>query len=260
MPPHSVPEEYYMQFTMEGRIPVERMYVDDSNVGKGTHYKADRAQVEVLVDQFRRIRAGLAQHKLTWLFEALKAYPVIGQRVAVIGSAEPSTEAALLAHEAVHVTTIEYNNLTYSHPNLTQVRQCELQGLYGTFDTIVTLSSLDHDGLGRYGDLVDPDADLKAMKVVRNLLKHDIGVLLMTVPIGPDVVVWNLHRRYGQLRLPLFLRGWTLLQRFGWEDSRLNEPASWRRSYEPVHVLKPALDDAEGPWGAEAQLMLEREL
>ena len=24
------------------------------------------------------------------------------------------------------------------------------------------------------------------------------GLLLLTVPIGPDVVVWNLHRRYGK--------------------------------------------------------------
>ena len=44
------------------------------------------------------------------------------------------------------------------------------------------------------------------------LLHRDGGLLLLTVPIGPDVVVWNLHRRYGVARLPHLLWGWDTVQ------------------------------------------------
>lgn len=57
---------------------------------------------------------------------------------------------------------------------------------------------------GRYGDPLNPDADLEAMARVRSILKPG-GLLLLTVPVGPDVLVFNLHRRYGPARLPLLL-------------------------------------------------------
>jgi hypothetical protein len=37
------------------------------------------------------------------------------------------------------------------------------------------------------------------MRAARGLLRRQ-GVLLLTLPVGPDAVVWNLHRRYGALR------------------------------------------------------------
>ncbi len=43
--------------------------------------------------------------------------------------------------------------------------------------------SFDHDGLGRYGDPIDPEGDLKAMQVVASVLK-DEGTFILTVPIG----------------------------------------------------------------------------
>ena len=58
------------------------------------------------------------------------------------------------------------------------------------------------------------------------------GKLLLTVPVGPDALVWNLHRRYGQLRLPMLLRGWEEVDRIGWEEARLTATADVRRSYE----------------------------
>ena len=42
---------------------------------------------------------------------------------------------------------------------------------------------------------------------VKSVLKEG-GKFILTVPIGPDMVVWNLQRRYGRTRLPLLLEGW----------------------------------------------------
>ena len=47
----------------------------------------------------------------------------------------------------------------------------------------LSLSSFDHDGLGRYGDPLNPDADIAAMKTVARVL-NDHGLLILTIPIG----------------------------------------------------------------------------
>ena len=62
------------------------------------------------------------------------------------------------------------------------------------------------------------------------------------VPVGPDIIVWNLHRRYGVIRLPMVLQGWKIKDIFGWDEAKLTAEASYRRSYEPVMVLTPRSD------------------
>ena len=89
----------------------------------------------------------------------------------------------LLALGAGHVTTVEYNNLTYSHPAITTLLLSNLDQNQAQFDVAVSLSSFDHDGLGRYGDPINPDGDLEAMKIVESVL-NDQGLLFLTVPIG----------------------------------------------------------------------------
>ena len=78
------------------------------------------------------------------------------------------------------------------------------------------------------------------------------GILFLTVPIGPDLLVWNLMRIYGPIRLPHLLnsRPWVELGRYGWDEDRLTGSISsssssssdsvrnWRRTYEPVIVLQ----------------------
>jgi hypothetical protein len=64
------------------------------------------------------------------------------------------------------------------------------------------------------------------------------GHLLLTVPVGPDCLVWNALRRYGPLRLPLLLAGWEEVERVGWDQGRLTMPADARSSYEPLFVLR----------------------
>ena len=59
----------------------------------------------------------------------------------------------------------------------------------GSFDAAFAISSLDHDGLGRYGDPINPTADVEAMQRLRCLLR-DHGLLFLTVPVGPDALVW----------------------------------------------------------------------
>jgi hypothetical protein len=43
--------------------------------------------------------------------------------------------------------------------------------LSAAFDVVLSISSFEHDGLGRYGDPLNPDGDLAAMRSTRRLLK-----------------------------------------------------------------------------------------
>ena len=108
------------------------------------------------------------------------------------------------------------------------------------YDAICSFSSIEHSGLGRYGDLLDPDGDLKTMDDIYNNLVDD-GLLYLGVPVGPDALVWNAHRIYGSIRLPLLCKKFKVVEWFGctFEDClKLPKGKDWKSNYQPVIVLK----------------------
>ena len=54
---------------------------------------------------------------------------------------------------------------------------------------------IEHVGLGRYGEPLDPDGDLKAIAELRRVLSPG-GNLLFVVPVGKPRVQFNAHRIY----------------------------------------------------------------
>lgn len=65
-------------------------------------------------------------------------------------------------------------------------------------NSIVSLSCMhvvEHVGLGRYGDDIDPDGDIKAIKELKRVLARG-GSLLFIVPVGRPKVFFNAHRIY----------------------------------------------------------------
>lgn len=60
---------------------------------------------------------------------------------------------------------------------------------------------VEHVGLGRYGDQLDPDGDLKAIAELKRVLAPG-GLLLFVVPVGGlSKIMFNAHRiyRYDQI-------------------------------------------------------------
>ena len=68
------------------------------------------------------------------------------------------------------------------------------------------------------------------------------GKLILTVPIGLDLLVWNVMRIYGELRLKRLLKGWKIVDQVGYEAEKLamkwGGSSTWRKTYEPVFVLE----------------------
>jgi SAM-dependent methyltransferase len=58
------------------------------------------------------------------------------------------------------------------------------------------MHAVEHVGLGRYGDPLDPVGDLAAMRELERVLAPG-GSLLFVVPVGRARVCYNAHRIYG---------------------------------------------------------------
>ncbi len=81
---------------------------------------------------------------------------------------KPWLESLLLAHGAGEVTSLEYHEISSEHPKVSAVtprRLAEqyLSGALEPFDLVTSFSSIEHSGLGRYGDQLNPWGDLIAM-------------------------------------------------------------------------------------------------
>jgi SAM-dependent methyltransferase len=57
------------------------------------------------------------------------------------------------------------------------------------------MHTIEHIGLGRYGDTLDPDGDLKAIKELQRVTKIG-GNLLIVTPVGKPRIQFNAHRIY----------------------------------------------------------------
>jgi hypothetical protein len=69
---------------------------------------------------------------------------------------------------------LEYNRLQYAHPLIKTVLVDETlnnESFIQAFDVVLSISSFEHDGLGRYGDPLNPNGDMIAMRSTRRLLK-----------------------------------------------------------------------------------------
>jgi hypothetical protein len=64
-----------------------------------------------------------------------------------------------------------------------------------SINSLSCMHVVEHVGLGRYGDPLDPDGDLKAMSELKRVLALQ-GSLLFVVPLGRPRVVFNAHRIY----------------------------------------------------------------
>jgi len=107
-----------------------------------------------------------------------------------------------VAHVAAfrEVEVLDIRPLSSSVKNI-KFRQCDFMGaipkeLIGAFDSVSSLHAIEHFGLGRYGDELDPDGWRKGLDNLGLLLKPG-GRLYFSVPIGPMRIEFNAHRVFG---------------------------------------------------------------
>ena len=65
-------------------------------------------------------------------------------------------------------------------------------------------------------------------------------LLYLAVPLGADKVVFNAHRIYGRVRLPLLIDGWTLVDSVGLDEALLDRDTG--RGWEPTQAVPTSSD------------------
>ncbi len=73
-------------------------------------------------------------------------------------------------------------------------------------DSLSCMHVVEHIGLGRYGDSLDPDGDLKAISELKRVVAPK-GTLLFVVPIGKPKVMFNAHRIYSYEQVTTYFSG-----------------------------------------------------
>ena len=154
---------------------------------------------------------------------ALTKFPVRNASVLVSGSVTPWVEALLHAHEAREVHTSDFKPRvgTSRLTRFVLVQDLLRRGAGSSgrsfrarFDAIVSFSSIEHDGLGRYCDPINADGDLAAVAEYREWLREG-GLLFLAVPLGPDepatIVGGNNERIYGRQRFARLVEGFDIL-------------------------------------------------
>lgn len=164
-------------------------------------------------------------------------------KVGVVSSLSPWVEHILRSAGASHVVTVDYNEpIVCSGIDWIESKSvAQFSTEVGTYDLLLSFSGIEHSGLGRYGDPINPDADIEAVAQMHRALAPG-GYLLLAIPTSTHTntqVPGNPHRIYGRDRIVQMIehkfnflgRVWDGRVFGGWDDVESN-PGLFSRSVE----------------------------
>ena len=129
--------------------------------------------------------------------------------ILIIGSITPWIECFILKHNISIVYTTDINIVTIEDNRIIFYDISKINELLP--DIIISFSVIEHIGLGRYGDELDEDGDLKFMERSYNLLK-DNGYFILAVPVANEYKCdFPLHRIYDSNRLIKLINNYNII-------------------------------------------------
>lgn len=254
--PRHIPEDMKNAFTLNGQIPVYDWYIND--VVSVTPVTWSNEYVQSFIDRFtvenveNEKTSGESYYGASkFHLHAFQKYidSIKNKKVAVIGSQSPWIEAILINCGAKEVTTVEYNVPICNHHIIKAISYTDFCSSSEKYDAIVSYSSIEHSGLGRYGDPLNPNGDIETMEQIYKSLNDD-GLCFVGFPVGKDHLVWNAHRIYGELRLKLiYLDKFKELEWIGYEKKNIHEYvsvllqlcSSEEKTENPIYQLQPVI-------------------
>jgi SAM-dependent methyltransferase len=99
---------------------------------------------------------------------------------------------------------LHLDNMTSEHANLLALPFPDR-----SISSLSCMHVVEHIGLGRYGDPLDPDGDLKAIAELKRVIAPG-GSLLFAVPIGKPRIMFNAHRIYAHAQVLSYFDGFVL--------------------------------------------------
>ena len=214
-----IPPEILELYTYDQRVPVSTNHMDDTKwtADKGKENIWSKELIETTMKLFNdgELFGGYGTKIVKNMANIINDHmidQVKDGHVLVIGSQSPWIEGMLLVLGAKKITTLEYSKIISEHPQIDIVTPEELRKQFNAgnipqFDAMVSFSSLEHSGLGRYGDALNPYGDLITMAKTWCLTRPG-GRALVGVPSGMDLINFNANKLYGRIMLPHLFANW----------------------------------------------------
>lgn len=151
-----------------------------------------------------------------------------------------SYRAIQIASLGFVVYGIDVRDYGFCHPNFHFLRDDFTNTPFADkfFDIILSISALEHVGLGHYGDPQYAEGDKKAMKEISRILSRR-GKLILSVPFGASArTTWE--RIYDNRSLRSLLSGFTIrVIRYWTKDSETWRPAPEKEALKFDQALDP---------------------
>lgn len=131
----------------------------------------------------------------------LRYLPEAAESILDFGGVE-STLPLTLCALGYRVTVWDQREYPFTHPNLQTIRQDIFEAQPDPelrFDAVVSVSTIEHLGLGAYGDREVPDGDRRGVAALWSLVRPG-GRMIVTVPAGRPAVQRG-YRVYDAARL-----------------------------------------------------------
>ncbi|XP_065314528.1 uncharacterized protein LOC135923610 [Gordionus sp. m RMFG-2023] len=248
-PPKQPPIEMYDDFTMFGRMPLDKnlWYFQEKYLGnmKSTPITKEEIQFKITARALRWKMStyGIVEEDL--LQAALIKYSQgVQDKIGLdFGSSDPWITSIALLNGASKMYMFDYIKTVSLDDEIETLTQLQLYRIWHQqltimdenklressltrskkgrknhslmFDFAISFSSIEHSGLGRFGDPLNPYGDLEAMAQMWCVMKPG-AILFLNVPFHQNgsSLVWNAHRIYGYNRLQHLTANWKILQEF----------------------------------------------
>jgi hypothetical protein len=222
-PMKQIPEGMLSDFTQNGDLPLTSYwYFNDINADIAKNESIDQKQFELFRDKIKNSKP-LGYFDGLDFSKVLHEYKnsIESKQVLVIQSETVWIEALLYEMNASKITTLNNtrrywtdSKLEWHHVNDYLKKAIDAE-LIENFDSSITFSTVEHAGLGRFGDQLNPYGDVEAMKQIHCMTKSNGFLFLGDIRVNNQEkgsLKFNAHRIYGRKRLELLFEGWELIE------------------------------------------------
>ncbi|XP_013406728.1 uncharacterized protein LOC106171118 [Lingula anatina] len=217
------PKELLDAFTQNGDMALGSFYMDGTTASKGSVFKIEDMNKLIKDDKELKMIGSYGRESAKFK-NGLSKYKseLTGKSGIVIGSIRPWIEVMLINIGVKHVTTVDYNSVIFEHPQISfklmpDLADESIKNQPPQFDFAASFSSLEHSGLGRYGDPINPYGDFEAAAQIWCMLKPG-GLFFLGVPASfgkrKGTLDYNAHRIYGEARIEQLTANFEEIYRF----------------------------------------------
>ena len=220
-PPYQIPYWLLKDYSYDGKVRIEYdcpyglnfapCYHDDSK-GQNHINHWDQALYKALDKGLDTPNGGFkgpyGKNYTNMISDYMKNHMDLSDKnVLVVGSSSPWIELMAVRNGAKKVLSVDYLEIHSDHPLIETMSINELNKKYldkslTQFDFFISFSSLEHSGLGRYGDNLNPWGDVIAMARGWCLTKPGGKALIGVPALEKDTIYFNGSRHYGPVMYP----------------------------------------------------------